>query len=158
MPGETGWAWRNGPGDLDDARLDWPILPQLRHFALTRPGAPAIAEPGRVMGWQDLWQAAIAAASAAARAPEPDPVGVVLGAGIEHAACLLGCLAAGRVAMTLDPGLPPVRRAALAAQAGMGAAFGREEDLPPGCRPLVPMEAGEVRQTSPYWARPLEPC
>lgn len=146
MLGGAGCTWMAGPGAHDAARPDRPILPQLRRFAQARPAAPAIVEPGREMDWQSLWQAAMAAAAAAARAPEPDPIGLVLGAGIDHAACLLGCLAAGRIAITLDPGLPPARRAALAAQAGLGAAFGRAADLPPGCRQLVPAagEGGEV--------------
>ena len=137
MPRVACDIWMAGPGEHDAERPDRALLPQLRRFAQTRPAAAAIVEPGRVMDWQGLWQAVMAAAASAARVPEPDPVGLVLGAGIDHAVCLLGCLAAGRIAMTLDPSLPPVRRAALAAQAGLGAAFGQAADLPPGCRQLV---------------------
>jgi acyl-coenzyme A synthetase/AMP-(fatty) acid ligase len=51
--------------------------------------------------------------------------------------------------MTLDPALPPDRRAALARAAGITAAFGPPDRLPPGCTPLRPAPGEALAEAPP---------
>ncbi|BDG73668.1 AMP-binding protein [Roseomonas fluvialis] len=140
MPPVDEHAWQAGAGAHDPAQADRPLMPVLRDLVLRDPTALAVAQPGLAVDRATFWRAVIARAGAAAAAPCATPVGILLPAGVEHAACLLGCLAAGRLALPIDPALPPARRAALARAAHMAAAFGSAEVLPPGCLALPPAE------------------
>ncbi|CAH0231879.1 AMP-binding protein [Roseomonas sp. CECT 9278] len=147
-------AWRAGRGPHDPALADRPILPLLRAFATRDPGALAVAQPGLALDRAAFWRGAMARGVAAAATPAAAPVGILLPAGVEHAASLVGCLAAGRLAFPIDPSLPPDRRAALARAAGIQAAFGPPGILPPGCVALHPAE-GELQAEAPPGAPAL---
>jgi acyl-coenzyme A synthetase/AMP-(fatty) acid ligase len=147
-------AWLPGAGAHDHALADQPVMPLLRDLARRDPAALAVAQPGLALDRRAFWHAAMARACAAVAAPGTGPIGILLPAGVEHAASLLGCLAAGRLGMPIDPALPPDRRAALARAAGMVAAFGPVVALPPGCLPLFPGE-GELLAEAPPGAPAL---
>ncbi len=95
-----------------EAGMARPALASLRCLVALRPTAAAISGDSGGLDFAGLWQAAARLAWALRDAPE-GPVAILLPGGPTCLAALLGCWAAGRMALLLDPGFPSARNLVL---------------------------------------------
>ncbi len=140
-------AWQPGMGILDPDCYEIPLLTQLADIVRRTPEAVAVIDAAGQIRFGDLWNRALVFAAGLLAADtravaQAEPVGVLVPAGIPYVVAMLGCLAAGRIAVPLDAAAPEARQHEILVNAGARLIVGAPGSitLPPGCAWFDPAE------------------